>query len=118
MSMKQFSRLTAIRFTGSSVGLFCSVFLLSGCGQSDIRIYTVPKEKPSLAATSSEGDSQPHVHWQTPAGWEEREAGGMRLARFAASSKDGQEADIAVIPLRGVDAASADLVNIWRKQIG
>jgi len=116
MSMKQLPRFAAIRFTGWLVGLFCPVFLLVGCGNSDIRVYTVPKEKPSLAATSSEG--QPQVHWQTPAGWEEREAGGMRLARFAASGKDGQEADIAVIPLRGVDAASADLVNIWRKQIG
>lgn len=90
--------------------------LASGCGKNDIRVYTIPKEKPSLAAASDRA-ARPQVRWQLPAGWEEREPGGMRLARFAASGKEGEQADIAIIPLGAMEAPRDKLVNIWREQI-
>lgn len=56
--------------------------------------------------------------WKVPEGWQEIEAGGVRLARYLVTGSDGQEADTSVIPLPGMQASRADLVNIWREQIG
>jgi hypothetical protein len=91
--------------------------LISGCGRNDIRVYTVPKEKPSTAVASSEGEGTPQVHWKTPAGWQEQEAEGMRLARFSVTGKEGRQADVAIIPLSGINAPVDQLVNIWREQM-
>lgn len=99
------------------MALFYLAGALAGCGQNDIRVYTVPKEKPSLATASTDAAPQPQVHWKLPAGWEEQAAGGMRLARFAVTGKDGHQADIAIIPLGAANAPIDQLVNIWREQI-
>src|SRR4051812_18580315 len=119
MSMKQLPPLPAIGLKPSLWALLCLALVVGGCGESGIRVYTVPKEKPSQAVASTDASSAgPQVHWQLPAGWEEREGDNIRFARFAAAGKEGQEADIAVIPLLKVNAPESDLVNLWRKQIG
>jgi hypothetical protein len=88
---------------------------LAGCGKNDIRVYTIPKEKPSLAEAGP--GAQPQLHWKLPAGWEEREGDQMRLARFAVAGKEGEAADISIIPLGGVAEHKEQLLNIWREQI-
>jgi hypothetical protein len=91
--------------------------LLAGCGRNDVRVYSVPKEAPSMETAS---DAQPHLHWTLPAGWEEREGDQMRVARFAARGTDGQGAEVSIIPLGGFgqQGGSKDqLLNIWREQL-
>jgi hypothetical protein len=80
--------------------------LAAGCGRhNEIRVYTIPKEHDSEAA------------WKLPAGWEQREAGAMRAARFAVPNTNGQAADVSIIPLKNITASRADVVNLWREQI-
>lgn len=83
---------------------FCGVLLASGCGRGEVRVYNVPKER------------VPGAPWTVPAGWEQREAGGMRLARFAVRGASDASADVSVIPLN-LNASQADIVNVWREQI-
>jgi hypothetical protein len=78
---------------------------LTGCGRNEIQVYSVPKERRAGAA------------WQLPEGWQERPAGGMRAARFAVPGAGGREADVSVIPLRGITASRLDIVNLWREQV-
>src|SRR5438270_2760227 len=117
MSMTHLPQLNQLPIGGRLVALLCLAAALAGCGQNDIRVYTVPKEKPSPATASADAAAQPQVRWKLPSGWEEQEAGGMRLARFAVNGKDGHQADVAIIPLGAVNAPIDQLVNIWREQI-
>jgi len=110
--MKRLPHLTSLHLRCIALAALCVV---AGCGRNDIRVYNVPKEKPSLA--EAEPGAQPHLRWKLPQGWEEREAGQMRLARFAVTGKDGEAADVSVIPLGGVNAPREQLLNIWREQI-
>src|SRR5689334_13042304 len=96
---------------------FCFVFL-AGCGRNDVRIYSVPKENPEVETASD--NTQPHLHWKLPEGWEEREGDQMRLARFAVRGKEGEGAEVSVIPLGGFGnsgGAKDQLLNIWREQL-
>jgi hypothetical protein len=77
----------------------------AGCGRNDIRVYVVPKEH--------EGEPA----WKLPLGWEEREAGTMRAARFAVPNTNGPAADVSIIPLKDITANRADVINLWREQI-
>src|SRR5439155_16256842 len=89
--------------------------VLAGCGRENIRVYSVPKERPTLA--EGEPGGQPHIRWKLPAGWEEREGDQMRLARFAVAGKEGDSADVSIIPLGGISAGKDQLLNLWREQI-
>lgn len=96
------------------------VATILGCKKEDIRVYSVPKEKPPAVATvSQQGEraAMPHIHYQTPEGWTEQDPGGMRVARFAIPGKAGNQTDVSVIPLPGVSASKLDIVNLWREQI-
>ena len=70
-----------------------------------------PGEAPDAAP------ARPAVQWKTPEGWKEETAGGMRVARFTVPGKEGQDADVSIIPLPGVSASKRDIVNLWREQI-
>jgi hypothetical protein len=41
----------------------------------------------------------------------------MRVARFAIRGKDGQVAEVGIMPLVGVSASKADILNLWRGEI-
>jgi hypothetical protein len=99
------------------VPLSAGFLLLAGCGREDIQVYRVPKEKTMLARDSGEAASRPTVQFKTPPGWKEEAAGGMRVARFTVPGKDGQDADVSIIPLPGISARKEDIVNLWREQI-
>src|SRR5436190_16167505 len=113
MSMKQLPFLSLHRWCRLMAPVCLGLAL--GCGKNDFRVYSVPKEKPSLAEAEQGG--QPHIRWKLPEGWEEREADQMRLARFAVAGKEGETADVSIIPLGGVSAGKEQLLNLWREQI-
>src|SRR2546423_3018355 len=116
MTMKQLPFLRGVYFGCFALALLCLGGVLSGCGRNDIRVYTVPKEQPSLAEAETGG--QPEVHWKLPESWEEREGDQMRLARFAVKGTNGEAADVSIIPLGEVAADKRmDLINIFRSQI-
>lgn len=81
--------MTALLFAGLAVG----------CDQRDIRVYRVPKEPPP---------------WVLPAGWTEEEPTRLSLANFVVQGKDGQSAEISVVPLNGILAQDTELVNVAR----
>lgn len=85
--------------------------LLAGCGKEEIRTYTVPKETAATAPA-------PHPHWTLPSGWTEQPASGMRVGSFTVIGKDGQQADVSIIPLSGQAGSDLDNVNRWRAQVG
>jgi len=90
-----------------------------GCDRDAVRTYRVPKEKPFMARQSSEGSSapQPQVQWVTPPGWKEEAGSGMKVAKFSVPGKDGQDAEVSIIPLPDISAPKKDIVKLWREQI-
>jgi len=91
--------------------------VVTGCGRNDVRVYSVPKENPAVEMAS---DTQPHLHWTLPQGWEEREGDQMRVARFAVRGQNGDAAEVSVIPLGGFGSSGGSkdqLLNIWREQL-
>ncbi len=77
------------------------LLLVTGCEKTAISVYQVPKED----------------GWRLPAGWEAREAGGMRAARFAIPSTNGPEVDVSIFPIRGFGGSPTEILNIWRQQL-
>lgn len=95
------------------------LLLLAACGQNKISEYQVPKEKSDAKpAADPHGEVRsPAVQWTLPEGWEEKPAGRMRAASFAVPGPDGQNAEVAIIPMPGLAAQNADVVNMWREQL-
>ena len=83
-------------------GLFLLTALLAGCGNNQIQVYQVPKEK---------------SRWLVPAGWEEQPAEKMRVASFHIHGENNREADVAVIPFPGLGGTDLQFVNLWRQQL-
>lgn len=107
-------------FFRTGVALAFFLCLTPACKREEIRVYTVPKEKPlQVASTEPEEhpSGSPHIHYKTPAGWTEEQPGGMRVARFSVPAKQGPAIDVSVIPLPGITASKVDIVNLWREQI-
>ncbi len=96
-------------------------FLLLGCKREEITTSAVPKDAPSAtppptASAAVPGGPAP-MRWTTPAGWQEQPASGMRVGSFTVT-KDGQKADVSIIPLAGISGSEVDNVNRWRGQLG
>lgn len=108
----------------AAVLLLAASAAVTGCRREEIAVYQVAKEKPPTqmspggAGMGEHGSAVSRPAWKVPDGWQETEAGGVRVARFLVTGPDGQEADASVIPLPSRQASRADLVNIWRDQIG
>jgi hypothetical protein len=105
----------------------CAVVLVAafaGCSRDDVKVYRIEKDQSAAQPPASglpapaQGDmaAQPQLTWTLPDGWKEVPASGMRVASFAVSGKDGQTADVSVIPLPGGEP-ELDLVNMWRQQM-
>jgi len=97
--------------------ILCAALLVS-CGREEIRVYRVPKEKlPEPAPAQAQAHGTPHLHYETPDGWTELPAGGMRAAAFSVPGKDNRKLDVSAIPLPGMGASMEAVVNIWREQV-
>lgn len=109
--------------------------LLLGCSDKEIKTYRVAKEaKSPLPAPGGEaghgaaldphgggaaaGPSLPHVHGQTPAGWEERALERMRVVSFQIAGDGGRQAQMAIIPMPGASGIELQSINMWREELG
>lgn len=121
-------------------------FALAGCGREDVKVQRVPKDEapaPQPAASDMQPQAgpiapgatmpmdsthsglsmgggaatQPKLKWTAlPEGWQEKPVSEFRAASFSVKGKDGQEADVSVIPLPST-GREVDLVNMWRQQM-
>lgn len=96
---------------------FASAALLAGCGEEPIRVYTVPKETLPPSAREVEPSLPRSPSWQTPEGWEQLPATGMRAAAFRIPNRNGPPAELIVVPLPAAMAGEVDYVNLWRDQL-
>ena len=106
---------------------FLLMALSTGCGQSDISVYRVPKAEPSAAPQTAKTLPAGHpdipqaaspLKWTLPAGWEEVSPGEMRVASFRVNGSDGKQVDVSIVPLPGMAGGNLANVNRWRKQVG
>jgi hypothetical protein len=104
-----------------------SLVVLTGCGDSNVKVYRVVKEEAGNpvvapgqlpAGHPAVSAAQPRLTWETPAGWTEGKAGDFRLASFTIKGQNGKQADLSVIPLPGVAGGDFANVNRWRGQLG
>lgn len=101
---------------------------VAGCGQDQIQVYRVPKEKDLEMPTSGAmagGEQAPAFNpqakltWTLPVGWKELgpDAANMRAASFSVPGKSGQDADVGIIPLPPIGGREVQMVNIWRDKL-
>ncbi len=111
------ARLSKLKTNSVAALVLLVVAPLTGCRKEEIQVYRVPREEPRVAQALAGAAMPEQVRWETPAGWKERDADGIRAARLVVAGKDGQAAEISVIPMPGVSAGKMDIVNIWRDQV-
>lgn len=111
--------------------------VLAGCNRDQVKVQEVPRESdsaalpitvstttPSVPANPHAGmdmgvgsdAAQPQLKWTVPAGWQDKPLSQFRIASFDAKGKDGQVADVSVIPMPA-SGREVDLVNMWRQQM-
>ena len=100
---------------------------LVGCKRENNQVYYAPQEPPpTKTAAPASGQLPPQdmavppglptLHWTLPDGWQEKKPAEMRVASFDVTGKDGQSADVSVIPLP-IAGRDLELVNMWRQQL-
>ena len=106
--------------------------MLTGCGREEVKVYRVakpeptPGESPHAGHTASEMPdghpeiqrAKPQLAWTLPAGWSVAPASRMSLANFTIAGTAGQEAQVTVTPLAGLEGKEVAIVNMWRQQVG
>jgi len=113
---------------------------LAGCNREKITVQQVPKDSqpaapaPMMPQPASGGmpvdphagmdmgmggAAQPALKYTLPTGWKEKAPSQMRVGSFDVPGKDGQNADVSIIPLAAMppEAEVANL-NMWRGAIG
>lgn len=106
--------------------------MLAGCDRGEVKVYRVAKPEPTpspsphathAAAAMPDGHPEiqrpkPQLAWTLPSGWTEAPASRMSLANFTIAGTAGQEAQVTVTPLAGLEGKEAAVVNMWRQQVG
>jgi hypothetical protein len=99
-----------------------SAWLAVGCGKGEIKAYRVPKEQraalPAAGGSHAHSGALPHVHGETPAGWEARPPERMRVASFQIAGDGGRLAQMALIPMPGTRGIELESINLWREELG
>lgn len=88
---------------------------IAGCGREEIKVYRVPKE--GKTATMPHGQARLRVEGDTPSNWEDKGASGMRIAQYLVKLQDGSTAEVAVMPMIGLQASKEEILAIWKQQI-
>src|SRR6266513_931903 len=108
-----------LRKWGVVLGFAC---LAAGCKREQISVYTVPKERDVEVAETATAEEPspgaPSIHYKTPPGWTEEQAGGIRAAAFSMPDQKGSNINITVVPMPQFKASTAQVVNMWRDQLG
>ena len=120
-------------------GLMFFVLVLAGCNRDQVKVQEVPKESESTTPQATESGGTPamplnphagmgmdmagtgaqsQVKWTLPSGWQEKPLSEMRVGSFNAQDKDGDAADVSIIPLPsgGPEMELANL-NMWRSEL-
>jgi hypothetical protein len=115
-------------------GAMIFALALAGCDREQIKVQQVPKDSESNPAASADSANMPvnphagmdmgmtgaqsKLKWTLPAGWQEKPVSEMRVASFNAQGKDGDAADVGVIPLpsTGPEMELTNL-NMWRGEL-
>ena len=120
----------------SLLALSAATLLLAACGDEQVAVYKVPKEKePEMPAAAAEASAQPAASpggamadtavptasgdalvWQAPAAWTQKPAGAMRKASYLVPGEAG-ESDLSVTAFPGDVGGELANVNRWRGQI-
>jgi hypothetical protein len=118
--------------TLSRCGWVILALALVGCNRDKIKVQEVPKDSDQNAQASGDtavnphagmdmgmgmdaAAGQPQLKWTLPAGWKEKPLSQMRVGSFDAPGKDGQTADVSIIPLAtGGPEMELGNVNMWR----
>ena len=119
--------------------------VLAGCERDDTKVYHVAKDDsqpaqpsppasppapettvpdaapppappPDMGAPAPDAMGGSQLHYQLPAGWQEKPLSEMRVASFSALGPSGQSADVSAIPLP-IIGRDLELVNMWRSQV-
>ncbi|HWD91604.1 MAG TPA: hypothetical protein VG938_04560 [Verrucomicrobiae bacterium] len=118
-------------------GLMILAFALVGCNRDQIKVQEVPKESGAASQTAQSADAptaptdphagmdmnmgsgtQPQVKWTLPTGWQEKALSQMRVGSFNAPGKDGQSADVSIIPLPSMGPEmELNNLNMWRGEL-
>lgn len=108
-----------------TAGFLFSAAAPAGAGQR-IKVYDIPKESTASSHGTEAVDphadaapARPQLKWaKLPEGWKENpNPGQMRVASFLVSGGEGNEAEVAVIPMGGMANIELQLVNMWRGQV-
>jgi len=114
---------------------------LAGCDRDKVTVQQVPKDdqtaqapmvsQPGAATVPANPHAgmdmgmgmgapvQPKLKYTLPSGWKEKEAGQMRVGSFEAPAKDGQSADVSIIPLAMMPPETElQNLNMWRSAVG
>jgi hypothetical protein len=128
--------MTLISRIQSLTGMVIFGLALAGCDREQVTVQQVPKDSqppvqlaqpaamPPMAGDPHAGlnmnmaaAAEPaQLKWTLPEGWSEKPLSEFRAASFDAKGKNGQVADVSVIPLPSTGRES-DLVNMWRQQM-
>lgn len=96
--------------------------LQTGCQREEIRVYTVPKEKTAEVSVArgapAETAPRPKLSWTLPKDWTETGAGQMSVASFSIKGAGNEEAQVTITPLARLAGRDAEIVNMWREQVG
>ena len=88
------------------------------CEQDTIRVYKIPKPKPTLVNTELDPEkSSFNLIWNKPESWQEVQGHSMRLASFKIPHEGGY-ADLSITSFPGMSGGIAANVNRWLGQIG
>lgn len=111
-----------------ALALLCALALLNGCQREDVQVYTVKKDPPRTDLHDHSQDeataippprpARPQVSWTLPNGWTEAGAGQMSTASFTIKGDSGAEAQVTITPLAKLGGKDAEIINMWREQVG
>jgi hypothetical protein len=133
--MTLISRIKSLRLPYHGLMIFALAF--AGCNRDQVKVQEVPKDSESTApqpaetANASDMPANPHagmdmggastlpqVKWTLPSGWQEKALSEMRVGSFNAPGKDGQNADVSIIPLpNGGPQMELPNLNMWRNEL-
>ncbi len=119
-------------------GLVVLCLAAAGCKRDEeIKVQQVPKDSDSTAQQMAQpqaapeiaanphagmdmggGAAQPQLKWTLPGNWQEKPLTQFRAASFDAKGKDGQVADVSIIPLpSGGPEMELATLNMWRSEM-